>query len=142
MHAQPQHPHAVPRGTSCALFGSVPSQGQELRDRTRRFALDIVRLVGRLPRGMAADAVARQLVRAGTGIAANHRAAGRARSRREFTARLAVALEEADEAEYWLSVLRDGQLAPLALVDPCYREAQELRAILMASVRTARASVS
>jgi four helix bundle protein len=112
--------------------------GQALRHRTRRFALDVIALVTRLPRSIPTDAVARQLVKSGTGVAANHRAAGRARSRREFAARLAVALEEADESEFWLETLLDGKLAAPELVEPCYREARELRAILAASVRTAR----
>jgi four helix bundle protein len=112
--------------------------GQALRRRTGRFALDVVTLVTRLPRNIATDAVARQLVRSGTGVATNHRAAGRARSRREFAARLAVALEEADESEFWLQTLLDARLAAPELVEPCYNESKELRAILAASVRTAR----
>ena len=116
----------------------MADNGNVLRERTRRFALDVITLITHLPRGIAVDAIARQLVRSGTGVASNHRAAGRARSRREFAARLAVALEEADESEFWLSTLLECHLAPAALVTPCFQEACALRAILAASVRTAR----
>jgi four helix bundle protein len=109
-----------------------------LRNRLKRFAFDVIDLVKELPRGVATDAIARQLVRSGPGICANHRAAGRARSSREFIARLAVALEEADETEPWLEALLACTLAPKALVEARLREAQELRAILYASIQTAR----
>jgi four helix bundle protein len=71
-------------------------------------------------------------------MCANHRSAGRARSLREFVARLAVALEEADETEFWLETLIACSLAPRHLVEPSLQEARALRAILYASIRTAR----
>jgi four helix bundle protein len=110
----------------------------ELRGRTKRFAFDILALVKIVPPGLAAEAVARQLVRSGPGICANHRAAGRARSLKEFVARLSVALEETDETEFWLEALLECALAPRPRVEPCLREVPELRAILYASVQTAR----
>ena len=110
----------------------------DLRSRAKAFALDIINLVKGLPRNIATDAIARQLIRAGTGVCANHRAAGRARSRREFIAKLAVVVEEADEAELWLEALLKCALAPSAAVDPIYREAAELRAIFCQSLHTAR----
>ena len=112
----------------------------DLRSRAKAFALDIINLVKGLPRNIATDAIARQLIRAGTGVCANHRAAGRARSRREFIAKLAVVVEEADEAELWLEALLKCALAPSAAVDPLYREAAELRAIFCQSLHTARAN--
>ena len=113
----------------------------DLRSRAKAFALDIINLVKGLPRNIATDAIARQLIRAGTGVCANHRAAGRARSRREFIAKLAVVVEEADEAELWLEALLKCALAPSAAVDPLYREAAELRAIFCQSLQTARANL-
>jgi four helix bundle protein len=101
-------------------------------------AVDIISLVRTLPREIATDAIARQLARSGPGICANHRAAGRARSPREFVARLAVALEEADETEFWLDTLMACSLVPRQLVEPRLQEAKALRAILYASIRTAR----
>lgn len=83
----------------------------DLRGRAKCFALEIINLVKGLPRNIATDAIARQLIRAGTGVSANFRAAGRVRSRREFVARLAVVVEEADEAELWLEALLKCALA-------------------------------
>src|SRR2546422_2253654 len=80
---------------------------RDLRERTKAFALDIVRLVQRLPRDRAADVIGRQLLRAGTSVAANYRSARRARSRREFLAKLGVVEEEADESAFWLDLLTE-----------------------------------
>jgi four helix bundle protein len=90
----------------------VPTTADLLRARTKQFGFDVVDLVKQLPRNIAGECVARQLIRAGTGVASNHRAACRGRSRREFIARLGVVLEEADESELWLEVLIACELAP------------------------------
>jgi four helix bundle protein len=111
----------------------------ELRARTKRFAFNIISLVKRLPHNIATDAIARQLIRSGTGVSSNHRSACRARSRREFIAKLGVVLDEADESELWLEALIECSLAPDASsVTPLLREAGELRAIFFQSIRTAR----
>jgi four helix bundle protein len=94
--------------------------------------------VKQLPRNIAGECVARQLIRAGTGVASNHRAACRGRSRREFIARLGVVLEEADESELWLEVLIACELAPGLPVERLLHEAAELRAIFSQSPKTAR----
>jgi len=82
----------------------------------------------------------RQLARSGTSISANYRAAGRARSRAEFTAKIGVVAEEADEAEHWLEILRESRLASGAELDSLWQESRELRAIFVASTATARAN--
>ena len=131
----------VPRnrhGTLHAPRLFMPTNAQQLRDRTKRFAFDVIDLVKALPRNIATDAIARQLVKAGTSVAANHRAAGRARSHREFIAKLGIVVEEVDEAELWLEALLSCHLASSALVEPRYREASELRAIFVQSLQTAR----
>ncbi len=110
----------------------------ELRDRTKQFAFAVIDLVKVMPRNLAADAIARQLIRAGTSVCANHRAAGRARSRREFIAKLGVVVEEADEAELWLEALFRCNLSPREATDRLLREARELRAIFVQSVKTAK----
>jgi four helix bundle protein len=110
----------------------------DLRDRTKRFAFEVIDLVKVMPRNLAADAIARQLIRAGTSVCANHRAAGRARSRREFIAKLGVVVEEADEAELWLEALLRCNLSPREATDRLLREARELRAIFVQSVNTAK----
>src|SRR3989442_1888549 len=84
---------------------------RDLRERTKAFALDIVRLVQGLPRDRAADVIGRQLLRAGTSVAAtNYRSARRARSRREFLAKLGIVEEEADESAFWLDLLTEAGL--------------------------------
>ena len=125
-------------GIADADTDEMPSVSDQLRARTKRFGFDVIRFVKRLPRGLPVDDVARQLLKAGTSVAANHRAACRARSRREFIAKLGVVLEEADEAEFWLEALADCELAPGVPVAPLLAEARELRAIFSQSVRTAR----
>jgi four helix bundle protein len=117
----------------------MPTNADELRGRTKRFAFNIINLIKRLPHNIATDAIARQLIRSGTGVASNHRSACRARSRREFIAKLGVVLDEADESELWLEALIQCELAPTVLpVKPLLQEAAELRAIFFQSVRTAR----
>jgi four helix bundle protein len=110
--------------------------GDELKARTRQFALDVIDLC----LAMGADDLARlirpQLLRAATGLAANHRMAARCRSRREFASRLAVVVEEADEAELWLDVIETRKVGPQDQVGRLRRESQELRAIFAASRRT------
>src|SRR5213596_3694303 len=111
---------------------------RDLRQRTKAFALAIVRLVERLPRGRAADVIGRQLLRSGTSVAANYRSARRARSRREFIAKMGIVEEEADESSLWLDLLVEAGLVPSAQVAALRDEADQLVAITVASIRTAR----
>jgi four helix bundle protein len=82
--------------------------------------------------------IGRQLLRAGTGVSANYHAAGRSRSRKEFIARLGVVLEEADEAEHWLDILKQSRIGCGREQDWLFDEAGQLRAIYQKSVKTAR----
>ena len=114
----------------------VPSR--DLKLRTRAFALQVVRLVERLPRGRAADVIGRQLLRAGTSVAANYRSARRARSRREFVAKMGIVEEEADESSFWIELLAQAGLATSEQISELQGEADQLVAITVASIRTAR----
>jgi len=114
---------------------------QELKDRTKRFALRVMKLVDALPNTVGGRAIANQLVRAGTSVGANYRAACRGRSKAEFIAKLGVVIEEADECEYWLELIVDGELLPAAKVESLRQEAHELAAIFVASVRTAKTTI-
>jgi four helix bundle protein len=105
----------------------------ELQSRTKEFALRTMKLVDALPRSRSANAVANQLVRSGTSIASNYRAACRARSRAEFIAKIGVVEEEADESAFWLELIVEHKLMQEALVRPLLREAEELTAIMAAS---------
>ena len=107
--------------------------GDELKARTRRFALDAIDLCLKLGSDDLARLIKPQLLRAGTGVAANHRAATRCRSSREFASKLLIVVEEADESEFWLDVLETRKVGPLEAVRPLRRESQELRAIFAAS---------
>ena len=109
-----------------------------LQRRMRYLAVATIQLTNDLPRTRAADVISRQLVRSVTSVAANYRAACRARSRREFVAKMGIVEEEADETTFWLELLDDCALAPTALIAPLTRESGELLAITVASIRTAR----
>jgi four helix bundle protein len=80
-------------------------KAQELRDRTKNFALRVIKLFRALPRSGEAQVMGRQLLRSGTSVAANYRAACRSRSRPEFLSRLSVVLEESDESALWIELL-------------------------------------
>jgi four helix bundle protein len=111
--------------------------GDELRARTRQFALDVIDLCLKLGRDHFSRLVRPQLLRAATGVAANHRAAGRSRSPKEFVAKLGVVIEEADESELWLDFLDTRSQGPPEAVKQLRQESTELRAIFVASRRTA-----
>jgi len=111
---------------------------EELRQRTKRFALRVMRLCRSLRGTDEARTIARQLLRCGTSVAANYRAACRARSRAEFIARLGIVVEEADETMFWLELLVDAGIVKQHLLKPLCGEAQELTALFTAAQYTAR----
>jgi four helix bundle protein len=108
----------------------------ELLARTKAFGLRVLRLVDHLPRTTSGRAIGNQLVRSGTAIGANYRAACRSRSGAEFAAKLGVVAEEADETIYWLELIRDGDLLPSNKVTDLLREGDELTAIFTGGRRT------
>ena len=108
----------------------------ELQDRTKQFALRVLKLIDVLPRTAAGRAISSQLVRAATSVGANYRSACRARSRAEL-AKLGVAVEEADESLYWLELVRDGNLLPENKLSLLLKEADELTAILASGRKSA-----
>lgn len=113
---------------------------QELLERTKQFALRIFKLVGALPQTIQGRAVASQLIRSGTSVAANYRAACRARSKPEFVAKLGVVEEEADETAFWLElIIETGLLNPRKLA-PLLAEAGEIVAMMASSKKTATKS--
>ncbi|MFI5336081.1 MAG: four helix bundle protein [Opitutales bacterium] len=111
----------------------------ELKDRTNRFALRVTRLTESLPRKMTADVLGRQVLRSGTSVAANYRSACRAKSRADFISKMGTVEEEADETGLWLELIGESGLLPAAKLDDLQREADELTAIAVQSIRTARA---
>jgi four helix bundle protein len=109
----------------------------ELKDRTKQFALRILKLVAALPKTVEGRAIANQLVRCGTSVAANYRASCRARLKAEFVAKIGVVLEEADEALLWLELISEANLLPPKRIDPLLAEANELVAIMVTSRKSA-----
>ncbi len=109
-----------------------------MKVRTKDFALRVLRLYRSLPRTEEARIFGRQLLRCSTSIAANYRAACRGRSRAEFTAKLGIVVEEADETLFWLEMLQEGNIFPEQKLRDLVREANELVAIFVSSTRSAR----
>ena len=105
----------------------------ELKLRTKQFALRVIRLVAVFPKTIEGRAIANQLVRSATSVAANYRAACRARSRSEFVAKMGVVLEEADETQLWLELIIESKLLRIKRVEPLLEEASELVAIFVAT---------
>jgi four helix bundle protein len=108
----------------------------ELKRRTKRFALQVMALVGSLPITTVGRAIGGQLVRSGTSVGANYRAACRARSKAEFAAKLGTVEEEADESGYWMELIIEGKLLEEQQVVSLLREACEITAIMAASRKT------
>src|SRR5438034_3214406 len=113
----------------------------DLKGRTRKFALDIIRLVEALPSDRTCKILGGQLLDAGTSVGANYRAAKRAKSTADFISKMGTVEEEADESAYWLELLMDsGKVKPVQ-AQPLVREANELLAIAVASINTAKRKV-
>lgn len=110
----------------------------EMRRRTKRFALDTIAAVDALPRNRTADVIGRQLVRSATSVGANYRAVCRARSSSEFAAKLGIVEEEADESLYWLELLAEASLLPADAGASLSSECEEILRIIVASIKTAR----
>lgn len=109
----------------------------DLKARTKKFALRVMKLVDALPRTIQGRARANQIIRSATSVAANYRAACRARSRAEFIAKIGVVEEEADETAFWLELIIDSALLTEARIRPLLSEAGELVAIMAASRKSA-----
>src|SRR3989304_3857505 len=114
------------------------TQHDVFKKRAYQFALRIIELFRELPKTEDARIVGRQLLKSGTSVAANYRAAGRARSRAEFISKMGVVVEEADESAFWLDLLVDSGVVSMGVLSGMLREANELLAIFAASYHTAK----
>ena len=110
----------------------------DLKKRTKAFALRILKLVDALPKTTAGRAFASQIVRSGTSVAANYRSACRAKSTADFVAKMSIVEEEADETLFWLELLEESELVTATKLTAIKQEANELIAITVASIKTAR----
>ena len=114
----------------------------DLRQRTKSYAIRIVRLYRSLAPSCDAQVLGKQLLRSGTSVAANYRAACRARSRAEFISKISIVLEEADESAFWLELLGETGVVQPEKLAVLLRETNELTAIFGASLRTSKSRVN
>jgi len=113
---------------------------ENLKQRTKRFGLNVIQFVEQLPKGLVCQVLGRQLLRAGTSVGANYRAAFRAKSPADFISKLGNVEEEADESGFWMEMLSDSGKATSSQIKPLLQEANELVAIMIASINTTKKS--
>ncbi|MBC8174453.1 MAG: four helix bundle protein [Candidatus Marinimicrobia bacterium] len=111
---------------------------KSLQDRTKNYALRIIRLVSSLPKTTEATAIGRQLIRSGTSVAANTRSAFRARSKKEFIAKLGIVIEETDESMLWLELLKDSKIVGENKLINLLQETNELVSIFVSIVKSSK----
>ena len=111
---------------------------QQMKDRTKKFGLRVIRATQSVPRNRLAGVLAGQLMRSGTSVGANYRAACRARSKAEFLAKLGIVEEEADESLYWMELLVEAGLVREERISSLMQEANEIVSITVASINTTR----
>ena len=112
---------------------------KEMQTRTKQFALRVICMFQQLPKTDEARVLGKQVLRSGTSVAANYRAACRSKSRSDFISKLGTTVEEADETLLWLELLEEAQIIPSARLAPLKHETDELLRILSSSLSTAKA---
>ena len=113
-------------------------QAKQLQDRTKKFAVRIIKSFAKLPRDEAARIIGKQFLRSGTSLAANYRAACRARSAADFISKISVVAEEADETLFWFELLVEAEMVKINLAEQLMNECKELLEIFSASLATAK----
>ncbi len=111
-----------------------------LRDRTKQFALRIIRLFGNLPKDTASQVIGKQILRSGTSVASNFREASRARSGAEFVAKLGIVEQELDETMLWLELLGESSIVPENRLEDLHAETEELLRIIVTSIKKTRSN--
>lgn len=111
---------------------------EEMRIRTRTFALRVIRLAESLPETPTARVIRNQMIRCGSSVGANYRAACRAKSKPDFAAKMGIVEEEADETVYWIELLCDAGIVRLQRVKDLLKEADEILAITVASIKSVK----
>lgn len=118
------------------------NRADQLKERTKQFAVRVVRLLRSLPKTDEARVIGKQLLRSSTSIAANYRAVCRARSKAEFVSRMGVVVEESDETVFWLELLIETEIVPRNRMEALLSEANQLLAVFAASQRTAKRALA
>ncbi len=108
------------------------------KSRTKKLAIAIIKEVDKLPRSLAADVIGKQLIRSGTSIGANYRAACRAKSTADMINKMKIVEEESDETGYWLELLVEAEIIPQNQIAGIYKETDEILAMTVASIKTLR----
>ncbi|HXD33854.1 MAG TPA: four helix bundle protein [Pyrinomonadaceae bacterium] len=111
---------------------------EDMKARTRAFALRIIRLAESLPNTPTANTIRNQMLRCGPSVGANYRAACRAKSKADFAAKMGIVEEEADESLFWIELLIDAEIIKRARVEDLMSEGDEILAITVSSIKTAR----
>jgi four helix bundle protein len=111
---------------------------QRFKERTKKLALEVIKILESLPKNRTADVIARQLLRSATSIGANYRAACRGKSTADVLAKLAIVEEEADETVYWLELLVESSIVQSSRVAELQKETNEIIAMTVASIKTLR----
>jgi four helix bundle protein len=109
---------------------------EEMKLRTKQFALRIIRLVESLPNGKAANVISKQLLRSGTSVGANYRASCRAKSTADFVHKLSIVEEEADESIYWMELLIEDKIVKENLLENLMDEGNQILSIVVSSIKT------
>lgn len=106
--------------------------------RTKKLAVAIIKEVDKLPRSLVSEVIGKQLIRSGTSIGANYRAACRAKSTADMINKMKIVEEESDETEYWLELLVEAGVVPQSQIADIYKETDEILAMTIASIKTLR----
>ncbi|PKN23488.1 MAG: four helix bundle protein [Deltaproteobacteria bacterium HGW-Deltaproteobacteria-3] len=115
--------------------------GKNLKDRTKSFALRVIRMYSALPKSTASQVMGKQVLRSGTSVGANYREADRARSKAEFIAKMGDCLKELDETSYWLELIGESGTVPVQKLAELHQETQELIAIFTTIIKNAEANL-
>jgi four helix bundle protein len=116
----------------------MPKQPQDLRDRTKKYALRIIRLYSALPESTVAQVIGRQMLRSGTSVGAHYREAYRGKSTPDFISKMEGGVQELDETAYWMELLVEAEIVAASRLGDLTTETDELTAIFVASVKTAK----
>ena len=111
---------------------------EEMKARTKKFALRVIRLVESLPNTKTANVIGNQLIRSGTSVEANYRAACRAKSTADFISKLSIVEEENDESIYWMELLIESKTVEANLLQNLMKEADEILSIIVSSIKTSK----
>ncbi|MCX6998759.1 MAG: four helix bundle protein [Candidatus Sumerlaeota bacterium] len=123
------------------MVDTALNRALNLQERTKGFALRVIRMYRMLPKTDEARIIGKQVLRSGTSIGANYRAACRARSKSEFSAKMSIVVEEMDETIFWLELLVGAEIVPQTKMRNITDEANQLLAIFAASQKTIRKNI-